>query len=160
MNSIRLQLLNFYSNAEETFGYVTKTNRYTLGLEKDHHIDACVIASGGKSINLNNSNLYLKKHVSKGDYQLFKGIRSEQKIPSNKIHGFNKFDKVNYFGKDYFIKGRMSTGFAILMDIEGNKIDFGFMLKGFKTPKLRNCKRISARGTTLCTKQRIILNTT
>ena len=40
----------------------------------------------------------------------------------------------------------MSTGYAILMDIDGNKIDFSSMPKGFKTPKLSNCKRITARS--------------
>lgn len=44
----------------------------------------------------------------------------------------------------------MSTGYAILMDIDGKKIDFGYMPKGYKTPKLNNCKRISSRETTLC----------
>ena len=51
--------------------------------------------------------------------------------------------------KEYFIKGRMSTGYAILMDIEGNKIDFSYMAKGYKTPKLCNCTRISARTSQL-----------
>lgn len=41
----------------------------------------------------------------------------------------------------------MSTGYAILMDIDGHKIDFSAMPKGCKTPKLSNCKRITARAT-------------
>lgn len=41
----------------------------------------------------------------------------------------------------------MSTGYAILMDIDGNKADFSAMPKGCKTPKLSNCKRITARST-------------
>ena len=41
----------------------------------------------------------------------------------------------------------MSSGYVILMDIEGNKVDFSSMPKGWKTPKLSNCKRISARKT-------------
>ena len=53
--------------------------------------------------------------------------------------GFRKFDKVKYFGVEYFIKGRMSTGFAILMDIFGNKIN----LKPI--PKFTKMKRIGAR---------------
>ena len=95
--------------------------------------------------------LYLKKSVSKGDYRQSKGIRSEQPITTGKICGFRKFDKVRYFGKEYFIKGRMNTGYAILMDIEGNKIDFSTMPKGYKTPKLSNCNRIASRKTTLVT---------
>lgn len=78
-----------------------------------------------------------------------KGVRSEQAITTGKIQGFRKFDKVKYFGKEYFIKGRMSSGYAILMDIEGNKIDFSFMPKGMKTPKLSNCARVTARNSVL-----------
>jgi hypothetical protein len=145
MNSIRIQLLNIYE-CEETFGYITKENRQNLGLPKEHCMDAVVIASGGEKVNFKQDVLYIKQCVSCGDYQQSKGIRSEQRIPTNKICGFRKFDKVNYFGKEYFIKGRMSSGYAILMDIEGNKIDFSGMPKGFKTPKLSNCKRIQARN--------------
>lgn len=145
MNSIRCQLLKHYPDAIETYGMVTKANRQSLGLDKDHHIDACVMASGSKPICFKTNLLYIKKSISKGDYQQTKGIRSEQPITTGKICGFKKFDKVEYLGREYFIKGRMSTGYAILMDIYGNKIDFSAMPKGYKTPKLSNCKRISAR---------------
>lgn len=145
MNSIRKQLLRIYPDAIETFGMVTKANRLSLGIEKDHHIDACVIASGGNPFVFATDVVFVKRNVSKGDYQKTKGIRSEQPIITGKIQGFRKFDKVKYFNKEYFIKGRMSTGYAILMDIEGNKIDFSHMPKGMKTPKLSNCKRIAAR---------------
>ena len=96
--------------------------------------------------------LYLKKSVSQGDYQQTKGIRSEQPITTGKICGFRKFDKVKYLGKEYFIKGRMSTGYAILMDIDGNKADFSKMPKGFKTPKLSNCKRVASRKSVMVTR--------
>ena len=145
MNSIRKQLFRLYPNSIETFGYVTKANRLNLGVDKKHYYDACTIATQGKPF-IVKSNLYKKKCVSDGDFQKTKGIRSEQPIITDKICGFRKFDKVRYFGKDYFIKGRMSTGYAILMDIDGNKIDFSNMPKGFKTPKLSNCKRITARS--------------
>lgn len=151
MNSIRCQLLKTYPNAIETFGMVTKANRLSVGIPKDHHLDACVIASGLNPITIKTNLLYLKKSVSKGDYQQSKGVRSEQPITTGKICGFRKFDKIRYFGREYFIKGRMSTGYAILMDIEGNKIDFSTMPKGYKTPKLSNCNRISSRKTTLVT---------
>lgn len=42
-----------------------------------------------------------------------------------------------------------SAGYAILMDIDGNKIDFSTMPRGCKTPKLSNCKRITARSTVM-----------
>jgi 5-methylcytosine-specific restriction endonuclease McrA len=147
MNSIRIQLLKLYSDAIETFGYITKANRLLLEIDKSHHLDACIIASGGNKFTIRQNILYRKKCVSDGDFQQTKGIRSQQAIPTGKIQGFRKFDKVRYLGKEYFIKGRMSSGYAILMDIEGNKVDFSSMPEGWKTPKLSNCKRISARKT-------------
>lgn len=155
MSIIRSRLLNVYPEAIETFGFVTKTNRENLNLLKDHFIDACVIASNGKPFDVNDT-IYQKKRVAKGDYQLTKGVRGEQKIPVGKIHGFRKFDKVKYLGKEYFIKGRMNSGFAVLMDIFNNKIDFSYMPKGYKTPKLSNCERVSTRSSCLCISQKII----
>lgn len=155
MNGVRKQLLILYPDAIETFGYITKANRLSLNMDKKHYIDACVIASGGKPVIFMTDTIIYKKCVSDGDYQQTKGIRSEQKIPSNKIYGFRKFDKVKYLGKEYFIKGRMSTGYAILMDITGKKIDFSDMPKGMKTPKLSNCKRIGARKSWMIETQKI-----
>ena len=149
MNSIRCQLLKYYPEAIETFGAVTKTNRTALGIEKDHHLDACVIASGGNAVNLVADTVFVKRSIPKGDFQKTKGVRSEQPITTSKIQGFKKFDKVKYFDKEYFIKGRMSSGYAILMDIAGSKADFSHMPKGMKTPRLCNCKRITARKTVM-----------
>lgn len=145
MNSIRCQLLKHYPDAIETFGYITKANRQISDIEKDHHFDACIIAAGTKSVVMKTKIVYLKKAISRGDFQQTKGIRSEQPITTGKICGFRKYDKVRYFGREYFIKGRMSTGYAILMNINGEKADFGHLPRGFKTPKLSNCKRITAR---------------
>lgn len=150
MNLIRKQLFRVYPEAIETFGYVTKANRLQLGIEKKHCYDACLIATGGKPFRVI-SNLYKKKCVSCGDFQKTKGVRSEQRVVTDKICGFRKFDKVRYFGNEYFIKGRMSSGYAILMDIEGNKIDFSSMPKGFKTPKMANLKRLAARSSWIIT---------
>ena len=154
MNIIRSQLSKIYPDAIETFGFVTKENRNNLNLPKDHYIDACVVASAGKKFVLNDE-IYYKKRVSKGDYQLYKGSRSEMRLPIGKIQGFKKFDKVDYFGKTYFIKGRMSSGYAVLMDIFNNTIDFSNMPRGYKTPKLKSLKRLSARGNVLCIREKI-----
>lgn len=150
MNSIRKQLFRLYPEVIETFGYVTKANRLAIGIEKEHYYNACTIATQGKPF-IVKTNLYKKKCISDGDFQKTKGIRSEQPIVTDKIYGFRKFDKVKYFGKEYFIKGRMSTGYAILMDIEGNKADFSTMPKGFKTPKMINLKRLEARSSWMVT---------
>ena len=144
MNSIRKQLFRYYPDAIETFGYITKANRLNLGVDKEHYYDACVIATQGKPFTVK-TNLCKKKCVPDGDFRKTKGIRSEQAITTDKICGFRKFDKVKYFDKEYFIKSRKSTGYATLMDIDGNTVDFSSMPRGNKTPKLRNCKRVSAR---------------
>ena len=141
MNSIRVQLLKMLPGTEETFGFVTKEHRQLLNLPKEHYMDAVAIASQGNEVKFKTNVITFKKCVSDGDYQQFKGIRSEQKIPTGKIQGFRKFDKVKYLGYEYFIKGRMSTGYAILMDIKGTKIS----LKPI--PKFSKMERMQARKT-------------
>jgi hypothetical protein len=138
MNIIRIQLLKKIE-AEETFGFITKEHRQLSGLEKTHYNDAVIIAAQDNKVTFKTINVLLKKCVSDGDYQQTKGVRSEQRIPTGKINGFRKFDKVLYLGKEYFIKGRMSTGYAILMNIQGD------IIKMKPIPKLDKMKRIGAR---------------
>ena len=139
MNSIRNQLLQRVQ-AEETWGFVTKEHRLLAGLPKEHIFDAAMIATRGTKPVFQTSSVLRKKCVPDGDYQQTKGVRSEQRIPTGKISGFRKFDKVRYLGHEYFIKGRMATGYAILMDISGNKL----ALKPI--PKFEKMKRVSARS--------------
>ena len=129
MNSIRVQLLKLVQ-AEETWGFVTK----------EHIFDAAIIATRGKKPTFHTTTVLSKRCIPDGDYQQTKGIRSEQSITTGKIGGFRKFDKVRYKGLEYFIKGRMSTGYAILMDVSGNKLT----LKPI--PKFDKMKRVSARS--------------
>jgi hypothetical protein len=139
MNSIRIQLLKRIPETQETFGYITKEHRYLLGLSKEHYFDAVAIASNGRQITFKTDTVIFKKCIADGDYQLRKGVRSEQVIPVGKIHGFRKFDKVKYKGEIYLIKGRMTTGYAILMDIHGEKANLS------PIPKFSKMRRISAR---------------
>lgn len=150
MSIIRSQLLKVYPQAIETFGFVTSENRHHLGLEKAHYIDACVVASGGLEFEPSDT-VYYKRRVSCNERKLTKGVRDEQKLPVGKIQGFRRFDRVKYLGKEYFIMSRITRGgYAFLMDIFNNKIDFSNKPKGWRWPKLLNCKRISARSSTLC----------
>lgn len=150
MSIIRNQLLKVYPQAIETFGFVTSENRHHLGLEKTHYIDACVIASGGMDFKPSDT-VYYKRRVSCNERKLTKGVRDEQKLPVGKVQGFRKSDKVKYLGNEYFIMSRITRGgYAFLMDIFNNKIDFSDKPKGWRWPKLLNCKRISARRSTLC----------
>ena len=148
MNSIRLQLLRLLQ-AEETWGFVTKEHRQLWGLPKEHVFDAAVIATRGRQPIFQTTTLIAKRCVSDGDYQQTKGIRSEQRMVTGKIGGFRKFDKVRYCGQNYFIKGRMSTGYAILMDLAGNKV----ALKPI--PKFEKMKRVSARRSWMMTQRTI-----
>ena len=152
MNEIRSQLLKHYTEAIETFGFITKANRLENKLPKEHYIDACMIASEGKPVKFLTDYVYLKKSASKGDYQRTKGVRSEIAIPNHKIQGFNKFDKVFYKNVIYFIKGRYSTGYAILMDIKGITQKF----INPKIPKMQNMIRISVRKSVLVDKIKLI----
>ncbi|GCE12578.1 hypothetical protein KTT_24370 [Tengunoibacter tsumagoiensis] len=140
MNSIRVQLLQQVEGAEETFGFVTKEHRFLAGLPKTHTNDAAMIATRGNQPLFQVKTVLAKKCVSDGDYQQTKGVRSERRIPTGKIKGFRKFDKVRHRKQEYFIKGRMSTGYVILMGIDGEKVD----LKPI--PKFEKMKRVSARS--------------
>ena len=55
MSIIRSQLLKIYPDAIETLGFVTKENRNNLNLQKEHYLDACVIASDGKRFKVDDS---------------------------------------------------------------------------------------------------------
>ena len=140
MNSIRVQLLKRLEGASETWGFVTKEYRQRAGLPKTHAIDAAMIATRGKTPTFRTTQILLKKCIPDGDYQQTRGKRSEQRITTGKIHGFRKFDKVCYQGQEYFIKGRMSTGYAILMGLDGKKVD----LKPI--PKFVKMQRVNARS--------------
>jgi len=145
MNSIRIQLLKRLPYAEETFGYITKEHRQLFELPKEHYIDAVVIACQGNPAYFNKTkDVIYKRCVSKGDYQQTKGIRSEKRIPTGKLFGFRKFDKVRYLGKEYFIKGRRSSGYFTLMRIDNKGIDFK------PIPKISKMIRIASRKSWIC----------
>ena len=155
MNSIRKQLLKYYSEAIETFGYITKANRELSVLDKEHYNDAIIIACGCiPKPNIKCDFLYRKQHVAKGMYQLYQGQNSDKKLPRGKVYGFLNRDIVKYRGKLYLIKGLMSSGYCRLMDITGVEQKF----ENPKTVKLNACKRVSARKTTRCISQKIISN--
>lgn len=154
MSSIRIQLLKTYSEAVETFGYITKANRELSMLSKEHYNDAITIACGCIPEPIIDTRLYKKRHIAKGQYQLYQGQNSNKKLPRRKICGFLNKDIVKYQNSVYLIKGRMSTGFCALMNIDGIEQKF----TNPKTVKLNLCKRISARNTTRCISQKIIQN--
>jgi 5-methylcytosine-specific restriction endonuclease McrA len=52
IDTICSMLRKEYPEAQETYGYITSINRHELGLPKTHWIDAVVIASGGREVEL------------------------------------------------------------------------------------------------------------
>jgi hypothetical protein len=156
MNMIRTQLLMRFLEATETFGFITKEHRQLMELPKEHACDAIAIASleniernGLLSANVM-ARLLRKRCVPKGDYQQTKGVRSEMRILTGKIQGFRKFDKVEYEGAEYFIQGRMSSGYAVLMDVQGNKAQLKPM------PKFSKMERLQARSGWMITEDAFI----
>ena len=139
MNSIRAQLLKAYPEAEETFGYITKAYRQKHTDRKTHALDAVFAASRGTKPSFLATSVLYKTCQADGDYPQTKGIRSERRIPRARIGGFRKFDKVVYQGREYFIKGRMSSGYAVLMDHQSNAVKLSPM------PKLNLIRRVAAR---------------
>ena len=153
MSIIRSRLLKEYPDAIETFGFVISENRNHLKLEKDHYIDACVIARGGlefKGLDV----IYRKRRVQKQDRILTTGIQGEKKMPTGKVFGFRKFDKVKYLGETCFVKGRRCSGSFVLMDIDNNITDFRDR-GGKLNPFYKSIKRINARRSVLYTLQRV-----
>jgi hypothetical protein len=107
-------------NVEVTFGYVTKRNRMRLNLPKSHCFDAVAICNPKKVERINK--MFKRVCISRGRYQQTKGVRSEKKLPNGKLFGFKQWDKVKIDNQIGFIKGRRSSGFFDICDIDGNNI--------------------------------------
>ena len=138
--NILCSLLKKNLTFEETFGYISKVIREAFELPKAHCYDALAATIKNQiSIRFKTFTCLLKKCISSGDYKLRNGVRSQQIIPTGKIKGFRKFDEVLYQKKKYFIKGRMSTGYAVLMNIANQKINLRPM------PKFNIMQRLTAR---------------
>ena len=152
--------LHFNLSFTETYGFITKEVRQYLNLPKEHYFDGMAICYCNK-INENKiffkTNLVqLKRCVSKGDYKRQEFRRGKMlNLTKAKTQGFRRYDTIKYFGKRYFIGSRNSRGYALLVDINLNKIDFSFLGKGRKIPKLQNLKRINSRRSWI-TDQKII----
>lgn len=113
-----------------------------MKLPKTHYNDVVAICCDFDQSVITNPILYFKKHVSKGDYQQRTGKRSEKRIPTGKLFGLRKFDLIRTEKGTGIVKGKRSTGYFAIADVFGNKIHDSVNVK-------RNCKRLTARTTTL-----------
>ena len=145
---VTAQLKTSFGDFEECFGYETKFKREQgLHLPKTHHFDAVAICCEDGEIVDISSTVYFKKHVSKGDYRQTNGSRSEKRIPTGKLFGLRKFDYIQTAKGTGWIKGKRSTGFFALSDLEGKIINPSVNVK-------KDCTRLKARTTTLTERRR------
>ena len=104
-----------------TYGYQTKRSRKLHNLEKSHLNDAFVIAGGGGQARMEGG--FQFRQVRRQNRKLFKGVRSHIRNTAPRVlHGFRVWDKVRYKGKEYFIKGRRSSGYFSLSDMGGQSV--------------------------------------
>lgn len=145
---VKSQIKKQFGDFEETYGYETKFKReQILQLPKSHHFDAVSICCKEGEFAKLSDTVYFKKHVSKGDYQQTKGSHSEKRIPTGKLFGLRKFDYIQTPKGIGFVKGKRSTGFFAISDLEGKVINPSVNVK-------KNCTRLTARTTTLTEKRR------
>lgn len=107
-------------DVDVTFGHITKRNRMRLNLPKSHCFDAVAICNPNRSGRIDS--IFKRVCVARGRYQQTKGARSEMRLPKGKLFGFKQWDKVKLGNQVGFIKGKRSSGFFDVCDIDGNSI--------------------------------------
>ena len=142
---VKSQLRKQFGQFIETFGFETKAKRRILGFPKDHHVDALPASCEIGEVVDFPTFCFQKRLVSQGDYQQTSGTRSEKKIPTGKLFGLRKFDLVKTTKGVGFIKGKRSSGFFAISEIDGKSITDSVNVK-------KTVKRLSARRTVLVTR--------
>lgn len=142
MGIVRAQIKKTFGSYVETFGYETKFKREGMGLPKEHYFDAVAIVCEEGQVVEFASDVVVKRNVSKGDYQQTKGRRSEKRIPTGKLFGLRKFDYIRTPKAEGFVKGKRSSGYFAISDIDGNTIHSSVNVK-------REYERLSARKGTI-----------
>lgn len=107
MNIIRKRLLEFYTEAEETFGYETKVKRREIDLEKSHSNDAFVIAGGKDQIRGKEFEVTQKRKNNRCLQLNRKGYKPAIKKERSKIQPLDLFWVK---GKQYVCRGMFGYG--------------------------------------------------
>jgi len=112
MNVIRSQLLKLFPDAIETFGYVTKANRYQHDIDKSHSNDAFVIAGGSfqereleRMVSFKRKN---NRSIQKNRKGFSPSIRKQR-------YAIQPKDLVNFKGKQYQAVGIQNKGAYLKM---------------------------------------------
>ena len=127
-----------------TYGYLTKSSRIALKLEKSHANDAFCIAGGSGQERTDNN--YFIKYVRKCNRSLFKANLlkgGKRKVNTIKqAFGFHRFDKVLYGKIECFIYSLRSSGYFDLRLLTGEKINASVkyiklrLIETFKTRRI------------------------
>ena len=109
------ELIKLGYKVEKTYGYETKIKRIQLGLEKDHNVDARIIADSCYKRSKHDSQVYYMKKVRNHNRKIYKdkilkdNIR-KRNVQSYEKNGYRRYDIVRYLNKYWYIDGRMENG--------------------------------------------------
>jgi len=117
MNVIRKRLLNYFPEAIETFGYITKANRYQYNIKKTHSNDAFVIAGGSNQTRKEERIIYFKR---KNNRSLQKNRKGYAPAIRRQRYSIQPKDLVTFAGKPYQAVGIQNKG-AYLKMTDGMK---------------------------------------
>ena len=119
------KLKEIYIDVSLTYGYITKSTRINLGIDKTHYNDAYCIA-GNLNAERNDIYYYFKKvrchnrQIHKANK--LKGGKLKRNQAPYEVHGFRLFDKVEYEGKNYFIFARRQSGYFDIRNLNGDRL--------------------------------------
>ena len=118
-----LQAIFGESRISIAYGYETKYKRIQeLDLPKSHANDAVAIACEMGEAVRPLETLHQVRCVARGQYQRFKGPRSEQKCwAPRKVRGFRLYEVVKVNGAVGYIAGRREKGAFVIRDIASGK---------------------------------------
>lgn len=112
MNVIRKRLLEYFPEAIETFGYITKANRYKHSIEKTHSNDAFVIASGSNQKRAEERIISFKR---KNNRSLQKNRNGYAPAIRRQRYPVQPKDLVRFEGKQYQAVGMQNKGAYLKM---------------------------------------------
>lgn len=115
MNNIWSRVVNVLG-AEPTFGYITKTKRLEIGLEKSHYNDAFIISGGEKQTR---SKPIISKQMRRNNRCLQLNRKGFSPSIRRRKYSIQPNDVVSYQGKDYLTKGSHHKGKRAIIIFDG-----------------------------------------
>ena len=112
MNIIRRRLLSYLPEAIETFGYITKANRYQHNIEKTHSNDAFVIAGGSHQKRAEERTINFKR---KNNRSLQKNRNGYAPAIRRQRYKIQPKDFIRFEGKQYQAVGMQNKGAYLKM---------------------------------------------